>query len=132
MRQVLLSSSFHRDRYQNTSRSSNWPTVKQLVSCRTCIFFFNMDHLKVCTEFVTILLVLCLSFLATRQVRSQLPDQGSNSDPPALEGQVLTTGPPGTSSDLGFEMRSFCHQSLGFSSLCHRPLHNIHRTGAPC
>ena len=58
---------------------------------------------KVFIEFVTILLLffLCFVFLVWRHVGSFLPDQGLNPHLPALEGEVLTTGPPGKSL-LGF------------------------------
>ena len=54
---------------------------------------------KVFIEFVTILLLFYVffGFLATRHMGSYLPDQGSNPNPPTLEGEVLTTGPPGKS-----------------------------------
>ena len=55
---------------------------------------------KVFIEFVIILLLFyVLVFLAPRHVGSQLPDQGSNPRPPALEGAVLTTGLPGKSQE---------------------------------
>ena len=36
----------------------------------------------------------CFGFLALRHAGSYLPDQGSDSYPPALEGEVVTPGPP--------------------------------------
>ena len=39
--------------------------------------------------------VLCFGLLALRHVLAPLP--GIESTPPALEGEVLTTGPPGKS-----------------------------------
>ena len=40
-----------------------------------------MDHFKVFTEFVTIVLLFCLGLGATRQAGSQIPNQGSNHIP---------------------------------------------------
>ena len=59
---------------------------------------------KLFVEFVTILLLFhVLVFWPQGMWDSQLLDQGSNLDPtPALEGEVLTTGPPGKSLSLFF------------------------------
>ena len=35
-----------------------------------------------------------------------VPDQGSNSHPPTLEGKILSTGPPGKSQQVGFRSDS--------------------------
>ena len=43
---------------------------------------------------------LCFGFLAARHVGSYLHDQGLNPHPPALEGKVSTTGPPGKSQTI--------------------------------
>ena len=53
---------------------------------------------KIFIEFVTTLLLpLCFGFGAASHVGSYLPNQGSNPASLALEGEVLTTGPPETS-----------------------------------
>ena len=59
----------------------------------------DVDHfLKVCIEFFyNIASVLCLVFLASRHVGVLAPQPGIKPTPPALEGKVLTTGPPGKS-----------------------------------
>ena len=59
---------------------------------------------KLFIEFVTILLLFhVLVFWPQGMWDSQLLDQGSNLDPtPALEGEVLTTGPPGKSLSFFF------------------------------
>ena len=49
--------------------------------------FVDVDHFKVVFETVTILFLFYVSVF-----------QGSNLTPLALEGKVLTTGPPGSSS----------------------------------
>ena len=46
---------------------------------------------KVFTELVTI----CFGFLATRHVGILVPRPGIELTPLALEGKILTTGPPG-------------------------------------
>ena len=54
--------------------------------------------LKIFIEFVTILILfLCFDFLATRHVGILASQPGLKSAPFALEGKVLTTGPPGKS-----------------------------------
>ena len=66
---------------------------------------------KVFIEFVMILLlfyVLFSFFLAMKHVGSQVPDQGLDFHTPALEGEVLTTGPPGK-SHLFLFLFSFSH-----------------------
>ena len=50
-------------------------------------FFLMWIILKVCFEFVTILLVLCFGVLATGDLRSLTRERTA---PPALEGEVLT------------------------------------------
>ena len=42
----------------------------------------------------------CTGVVALRHLGSQFPDQGSNPRPPALEGRLLTTGPPGKSQQM--------------------------------
>ena len=50
---------------------------------------------KVLIEFVTILLLFhALFFLATEAYGILAPQPGTEPTPPALEGEVLTTGPP--------------------------------------
>ena len=64
-------------------------------------FFYCGTSFKVFIEFLTILLLFSVLVFCPRDmwdVGSLLPDQGLNLyPPPALEGAVLTTGPPGTS-----------------------------------
>ena len=56
-----------------------WMTVKVFMNLlQFCFFFF-----------------VCFCFLAKRHVRPQLPDQGLNPHAPALESDILTTGPAG-------------------------------------
>lgn len=67
-----------------------------------------MDYFKVFTEFVTISLLFCFGFLATGLLALW---PGIDPAPPALEGEVLTTGPLGKS--LLFPLNaSFCLLSL--------------------
>ena len=52
--------------------------------------FFDVDHFKIFTEFVTILPRFMFWFSGHEAC-------GMESTPPALEGEVITTGPPGKS-----------------------------------
>ena len=56
-----------------------------------------MDHFfKVFIElFYNIASVLCFGFLSTRHMEILAPGPGIKPTPPALEGEVLTTGLPG-------------------------------------
>ena len=61
-------------------------------------FFFNVDNfLKVFIEFVTILLLVSVFFFSHKACGPIVPQPGVKLTPPALEGEVLTTGPPGKS-----------------------------------
>ena len=55
--------------------------------------FFDKDHVKslywICYNITSL---LCLGSLAVRHVGPQLPDQGLNPRPPALEGELSTAG----------------------------------------
>ena len=79
--------------------------------------FFDVDHFfKVFIEFVTILLlsVLCFGFLAVRHS----PQPGIEPTLPALEGEVLTTGPPGKSLLFLLHLGYFVTVSVSFYELC--------------
>ena len=73
--------------------------------------FFNVDHFYslywLCYNTACL---LCFGFLAPKQVGSQLPQPGVKPTTPALEGEVLTSGQPGTSLIFTFESLS-CIQS---------------------
>ena len=57
-----------------------------------------MDHfLKVFFEFVTILLLFYVLVFGRKACGILAPQPGIEPAPPALEGEVLTTGPPGKS-----------------------------------
>ena len=57
--------------------------------------FFDVDHLKLCIEFVTIFLLFYVpSFFGGEVCRILAPQSGIEPIPPGLEGKVLTTGPP--------------------------------------
>ena len=62
-------------------------------------FFFDVDRFfKVFIEFVTILLLLYVVwFFGYKACGILAPQPGTEHAPPALEGEVLTTGPPGKS-----------------------------------
>ena len=49
-----------------------------------------------------------------RHVGSEIPDQGLNPHPPALEGEVLTIGPPGKSHLWEFGWTLLTYRSLNF------------------
>ena len=71
---------------------------------------------KVFIEFVTILLLFyLLVFLALRHVGSSLSEPGSKPLSSALEGEVLTTGPPGKSQALFQERKK---KLEGNSAIC--------------
>ena len=71
-------------------------------------FFYNVDHFsslsRICYNIAP---PLCFGFLVPRHVRSQLPNQGSNPQPPALRGEVLTTGLPAKSQPIPFSREIF-------------------------
>ena len=60
-----------------------------------------MDHFEVFTEFVTVLLLMfmfwCFGHEAVDFISPEIEPT-----PPALEGEVLTAGPPGKPPDLYF------------------------------
>jgi len=62
------------------------------------MFILDADHFEhlywICHSIAS---VLCFDFLATRQVGSQFPDQEHEPTLPALQGELLTTRPPGKS-----------------------------------
>ena len=59
------------------------------------LFIFDVDHFKVFIELATVVL-LCFCFLAPRHVGSELSAQGLNPYiPSGVEGEIVTTGPPG-------------------------------------
>ena len=56
---------------------------------------------KVFIEFIKTLLVFCVfGFVAPMHMGILAPRRGTEPPPPALEGEVLTTGPPGKSQTL--------------------------------
>ena len=64
------------------------------------IFGFDMDHFTVFIEFITILLLLYVSFVAVVQTQAceiLAPQPGVELALPALESEVLTTESPGKS-----------------------------------
>ena len=72
---------------------------------------------KVFTEFVTILLLFYVLVLDPLDAcRILAPQPGIEPTPPALEGKILTTGPPGKSP----ESKESCSQELS-SRLIHAP-----------
>ena len=62
------------------------------VWCRPCVN-------RPCCIYDNTASVFCFGFLAMGHVGSWFPDRGSNPHPLALEGEVLTTGPPAKSLD---------------------------------
>lgn len=53
-------------------------------------------------------------FLATLQhVGSRLPQPGTEPEPPTLEGRMLTTGPPGESAELAWNMEERAQAGAG-------------------
>ena len=58
--------------------------------------------LKGFIEYVTILLSFYVWFLAMRHVCILAPQPGIKLSPPALEGEVLNTGPPGSPVEKAF------------------------------
>ena len=72
-----------------------WPTAKS--------FFLNVDYfLKVFIEFVTVLLLFYVLVLGPPGIMVLAPQPGMESTPPALEGKILTPGPPGKSQVQNF------------------------------
>ena len=61
------------------------------------IFFFNADHFfKIFIEFVTVLLLSYALFFGHEACSFLTPHPGTEPAPPALEGEFLTTAPPGS------------------------------------
>ena len=60
-----------------------------------CYIFFNVDHFPTPIEFATVLLVFFFFFCKGYEILA--PQSGIKPTPPALEGKVLTTEPPGKS-----------------------------------
>ena len=60
-------------------------------------FFWCGTFLKVFVEFLTILFILCFGFFGSEVCGILAPQPGIELARPALEGKVLTTGPPGKS-----------------------------------
>ena len=56
-----------------------------------------MDHFNVFIEFVTLLLLFFGFFFSQKARGILVPQPGIDPTPPELEGEVLTTGPPGKS-----------------------------------
>ena len=86
---------------------------------------------KVFTEFVTILLPFCVWFFGPGHMwdlRPPTPPPGIKPTPLALEGKVLTTGPPGKSPRVHFKASSFSSGSfMGFSGDTHTHCRGHHR-----
>ena len=60
--------------------------------------FFNVDHFKICIEFVTVLFLLFMFwFVSHKACRSLAPQPGMEPTPSVLEDEVSTIGPPGKS-----------------------------------
>ena len=67
------------------------PAYHSVLTIQVFFFFLMWTILKVFIECVTLLLVLCFGVLA-RGILAPRP--GIKPTPPALEGKVLTPGPP--------------------------------------
>ena len=89
----------------DTTERLNWTELNTLIyvpkTCWACfivfkIFFLYRPFFKVFMEFVTILLLFYVSW-GHQACRILAPWLGIEPTPPALEGKVLTTGPPGKS-----------------------------------
>ena len=62
-------------------------------------FFFDVGHFfKAFIEFVTILLLFHVLSFWLEACRNLAPQPGMEPLPPALKGEILTTGPPGKAS----------------------------------
>ena len=76
-------------------------------SCVSLFYIFlTWAIFKVFVEFVTILLPLFMFHFLFPHVRAQLPNEGWIT-PPALEGEVLTSGPPRKSPDKSFDSATY-------------------------
>jgi len=74
------------------------------------IFYFLKDFLiwtifKVLIEFATILLLFYVLVFWTQGMWDLSSPQGIEPKPPALEGKVLPTGPPGKSLNISFSSK---------------------------
>lgn len=67
------------------------PAYHSVLTIQVLFFILMWTILKVFIECVTLLLVFCFGFLACGILA---PRPGMKPTPPALEGHVLTTGPP--------------------------------------
>ena len=85
------------------------------------IFFLMWTIFKVFIEFVTILLLfyVFVFVFGPKACGILAPWPGILSTPPALEGEVLTTGPPGKSLklDLGDSLPESSGSSLGWDAI---------------
>ena len=79
-------------------------------------FFLMGTIFEVFIEFVPMFFVLCFAFLATGMWTLVLPP-GIESTPPALEGEVLTSGPPGKSPFSWSWLSVLISLSLNFLSI---------------
>ena len=62
------------------------------------VFFFDVYHFKVFIEFITVLILFYVVFFSGHEAcRILAPWPGMEPTSLALEGEVLTTGPPGKS-----------------------------------
>ena len=77
------------------------PLLQHIFELFKKIFVFDVDHfLEVFIEFVTILLLFCVLFFWPQCMWHLSYLTGIEPAPPALEGKVLTTGPPGKSHEF--------------------------------
>ena len=86
--------------------------------------FFNVDHFKICIEFVTVLFLLFMFWFVSHEAcRSLAPQPGMEPTPSVLEDEVSTIGPPGKSLVLSLNgpvllgSASFAYTTV-FCSLC--------------
>ena len=87
-------------------------------------FFFDVDHfsLKVFIEFATTLLLFYGFWFWGHEACGILaPRPGIKPPPPALEGQVLTTGPSGKSPDQYFHFPTLGKPQLIFQDPDQKP-----------
>ena len=88
-----------------------------------CFFrIFDVDHFLslywICYSIVSVSF-LCFGFLTDRLMGSYLPDWRS-SPPSVLEGEVLTTGPPGKSLAFSFDIFSNSQNPRVFTGITQR------------
>ena len=75
-------------------------TVKTFCKLTTFFFLYSLlffkKNFKVFIEFVTVLLLLFMLWLFGHEACGiSAPQEGIEPSPPALEGEISTTGPPG-------------------------------------